>query len=55
MASQVYPAASYASQVRSNGGKVAIFNSDPSENDEEADFLFQGPCEEMLPIALDMN
>jgi len=50
--STVYPAASYAYQVLSNGGKIAVFNLVPSEGEEDATFLFLGPCEETLPQAL---
>jgi len=50
--STVYPAAGYASGVQENGGKVAVFNLDRSSGDEDADFLFLGPCEETLPQAL---
>jgi NAD-dependent deacetylase sirtuin 5 len=50
--STVYPAAMYAPTVASNGGKVAVFNLDRSEGDEDADFLFLGPCERTLPVAL---
>lgn len=48
----MYPAAGYASIVQSNGGKVAVFNLDRSAGDEDADFLFLGPCEETVPEAL---
>ncbi|KXS22265.1 Sirtuin-like protein 5 in complex with suramin [Gonapodya prolifera JEL478] len=48
----VYPAAGFASIVKSNGGKVAEFNLDPSEG---ADFDFVGPCEDLLPLALGVN
>ena len=50
--STVYPAAGYAAMVQDNGGKVAVFNLDRSEGDEDADYLFLGPCEETLPEAL---
>ena len=45
---QVYPAAGYAAEVQFQGGKVAVFNLDRSDGDEDADFLFLGPCEETL-------
>ncbi|KAG6847861.1 hypothetical protein H0H93_005463 [Arthromyces matolae] len=48
----VRPAADYAAQVKKNGGVVAIFNLGRSNGDEEADFLFLGPCEESLPDVL---
>ncbi|KAF8324098.1 DHS-like NAD/FAD-binding domain-containing protein [Clavulina sp. PMI_390] len=47
--STVQPAASFAGDVQENGGTVAVFNLDRSEGDDEADFLFLGPCEETLP------
>lgn len=53
--SQVYPAGGYAEEVRSRGGKVAVFNLDRSEGDEEADWLFLGGCEETLPQALGLT
>lgn len=53
--STVYPAAGYAGDVAENGGLVAVFNLDRSAGDEEADFLFLGPCTETLPSALDLQ
>ncbi|KAK7685861.1 hypothetical protein QCA50_011208 [Cerrena zonata] len=53
--SKVYPAAGVAEKVKAAGGKVAVFNIDRSEGDEDADFLFLGPCEETLPIALGLG
>ena len=50
---QVHPAAGFVSQVKSRGGKVAIFNLEPSTKDLDADFLFLGDCEVTLPAALD--
>ncbi|KAH7101885.1 DHS-like NAD/FAD-binding domain-containing protein [Auriculariales sp. MPI-PUGE-AT-0066] len=50
--STVYPAASYASEVRDHGGKVAVFNLERSTGDDESDFLFLGPCEKTVPEAL---
>ena len=50
--STVYPAAGFASQVKHYGGKVAVFNIEPTPGDEVADFLLYGPCEETLPQAL---
>lgn len=52
---QVYPAAGYAYAVKENGGKVAVFNLDRSEGDEDADFLFLGPAETTLPKALGLG
>ncbi|KAG8740588.1 hypothetical protein FRC10_004125 [Ceratobasidium sp. 414] len=47
--SLVYPAATYAGTVKDHGGKVAVFNTEPSKGDRDADFLFLGPCEQTLP------
>ena len=52
---QVYPAAGFAEEVAEHGGNVAVFNLDRTEGDEEADFLFLGPCEEKLPRALGLD
>lgn len=49
---KVYPAAGYADIVSSLGGKVVIFNLERTPGDEDADFLFLGPCEQTLPTAL---
>lgn len=51
---QVQPAAGYAGDVHDNGGTVAVFNLDRSTGDEQADFLFLGPCEQLLPKALNI-
>ncbi|KAG5653802.1 hypothetical protein H0H81_010472 [Sphagnurus paluster] len=53
--SLVYPAAGYAAQVKKNGGKVAVFNLGRSAGDGKADYLFLGPCDEMLPEVLDVR
>ncbi|VDC06899.1 unnamed protein product [Peniophora sp. CBMAI 1063] len=53
--STVYPAAGYAQDVQGHGGKVAVFNLDRSQGDEEADFLFLGGCEQTLPEALGLT
>ncbi|KAI0922705.1 hypothetical protein AcW1_002721 [Taiwanofungus camphoratus] len=50
--STVHPAATLAGKVKERGGKVAVFNVDRSKRDQEADFLFLGPCEQRLPEAL---
>lgn len=50
--SEVHPAAGFAFEVQDNGGQVAVFNLDRSDGDDEADFLFLGPCEETLPKIL---
>ncbi|KIJ12466.1 hypothetical protein PAXINDRAFT_177174 [Paxillus involutus ATCC 200175] len=47
--STVCPASTFASGVKEHGGKVAIFNVEPSGEDEEADFVFAGRCETVLP------
>ncbi|TFY53563.1 hypothetical protein EVG20_g10057 [Dentipellis fragilis] len=47
--STVRPASTYAYRVQRHGGKVAVFNLDPSETDERADFVFRGGCETTLP------
>jgi NAD-dependent deacetylase sirtuin 5 len=52
---QVLPASSFATQVKANGGKVAIFNLNRSNGDDKADFLFLGPCETTLIDALDIK
>ncbi|KDQ19553.1 hypothetical protein BOTBODRAFT_102875 [Botryobasidium botryosum FD-172 SS1] len=50
--SRVYPAAGFASSVKMHGGKVAVFNLERSNGDDDADFLFLGPCVETLPHVL---
>jgi len=52
---QVYPAAGYAHAVRSQGGKVAVFNLERSAGDSRADWLFLGGCEKTLPKALGLD
>lgn len=46
---QVHPAASFQEAVKKRGGKVAVFNLERSEGDDNADFLFLGSCDETLP------
>ncbi|KAF8901719.1 DHS-like NAD/FAD-binding domain-containing protein [Gymnopilus junonius] len=53
--SKVYPAASYAEEVKRHGGKVAVFNVEHSHGDSKAHYLFPGPCEETLPKALGLS
>ncbi|KAF9076405.1 DHS-like NAD/FAD-binding domain-containing protein [Rhodocollybia butyracea] len=53
--STVQPAASFADEVQEQGGKVAVFNLERSEGDSNADFLFIGPCEDLLPKALGLE
>ncbi|CUA67102.1 NAD-dependent protein deacylase [Rhizoctonia solani] len=48
----VHPAAGYVKTVKNNGGKVAIFNIEASSQDNDANFVFLGPCEETLPAVL---
>lgn len=38
--------------VKNRGGRVAVFNLDGGKGYEDADFLFEGPCEETLPSVL---
>ncbi|KAJ3563391.1 hypothetical protein NP233_g8973 [Leucocoprinus birnbaumii] len=52
---KVYPAAGYAYAVREGGGKVAVFNLERTAGDEDSDFLFLGPCEETVPVALGIS
>jgi len=51
----VYPPAGFATQVKSRGGKVAVFNLEPSSGDDLADFLFLGKCEDTLPDVLNIQ
>ncbi|KAG9120827.1 hypothetical protein FRC07_003525 [Ceratobasidium sp. 392] len=53
--SVVYPAAGFADVVQENGGTVAVFNIEASQGDQNADFLFIGPCEETLGNALGID
>lgn len=53
--SVVYPAAGFADTVQGNGGTVAIFNIEASNGDQDADFLFLGPCEETLGSVLGIS
>ena len=45
----------YAGKVKAHGGKIAVFNIERSEGDDEADFLFLGPCEETLTECLGLK
>ena len=47
--------ATFAAKVKERGGTVAIFNMERSNRDELADFVFLGPCEEILPRVLDLR
>lgn len=42
-------------RVQRHGGKVAVFDLDPSERNEGADFLFRGACEVELPRILGLK
>jgi NAD-dependent deacetylase sirtuin 5 len=48
----VHPAAGFIKTVKDRGGIVAVFNTEPSAADAYADFVFMGPCEELLPQVL---
>lgn len=39
--------------MKALGGKVAVFNIE--DTGEDADFMFLGPCEELLPEALGLS
>ena len=52
---QVSPASRYAAEVQEHGGKVAVFNIERSKGDNDADFLFLGPCEETLVKAFQVG
>ena len=43
---EVHPAAGFKKTVRECGGKLAVFNLARTKDDEQADFLFLGKCEE---------
>ncbi|KAI0633126.1 DHS-like NAD/FAD-binding domain-containing protein [Trametes polyzona] len=48
----VHPAATFSETVKKHGGKVAVFNIEPGKRDSVADFVFLGPCEELIPRVL---
>ncbi|KAK0228665.1 DHS-like NAD/FAD-binding domain-containing protein, partial [Armillaria fumosa] len=48
----VHSAVGFAYEVSQHGGKVAVFNLDRSEGDDQTSFLFLGPCEETFPDVL---
>jgi NAD-dependent deacetylase sirtuin 5 len=50
----VHPAAGFAKTVKDRGGKVAVFNLERANGDDQADFLFLGPCEETILKMLDI-
>jgi NAD-dependent SIR2 family protein deacetylase len=45
----VYPAAGYAWSVKMRGGKVAVFNIE-SDNDQQEDWMFDGITSEMMSL-----
>jgi NAD-dependent deacetylase sirtuin 5 len=45
---QVQPASGFASQVKEHNGKVAIFDINPPNKSDEADFIFLGSCDVSL-------
>ncbi|KAF9031820.1 DHS-like NAD/FAD-binding domain-containing protein [Hymenopellis radicata] len=47
--STVRPASTFAYRVKRHGGKVAVFNLEASTQDQQADYVFVGPCETILP------
>lgn len=54
--STVYPAAGFRSQVRSQGGRVAVFDVDEaSASPSAADWFFAGGVEKTLPWALGLQ
>ncbi|KLO15673.1 DHS-like NAD/FAD-binding domain-containing protein [Schizopora paradoxa] len=53
--SLVKPAADFPHQVKNQGGKVAIFNTERTQADSIADFIFLGPCETTLPACLGVH
>ncbi|KAF8968815.1 DHS-like NAD/FAD-binding domain-containing protein [Flammula alnicola] len=48
----IQPASKIGSRVKEHGGRVAVFNIEPSNHSDEADFLFLGPCEIRLQEVL---
>lgn len=51
----VYPAAGLARMVKERGGKVVVFNIEPTVGSDNADMMFLGPCGETLPRALGVS
>lgn len=39
--------------MKEHGGTVAVFNIEPGKRDALADFVFLGPCEDILPRVFD--
>ncbi|KAH9886465.1 DHS-like NAD/FAD-binding domain-containing protein [Cubamyces lactineus] len=48
----VHPAATFSTKVKENGGTVAVFNIERSKRDAVADYVFLGPCEDLLSRVL---
>ncbi|KAI9063773.1 DHS-like NAD/FAD-binding domain-containing protein [Trametes sanguinea] len=48
----VHPAATFSAKVKEHEGKVAVINLESTKADANADFVFLGPCEEILPRIL---
>ena len=44
-----------ASQVKEHNGNVVIFNINPPNKSDEADFLFLGSCDVTLPEIFDLK
>ncbi|KIK65485.1 hypothetical protein GYMLUDRAFT_219573 [Collybiopsis luxurians FD-317 M1] len=56
IASMIDPAAEFVEEVKANGSKIAVFNTEETSNvEEDADFFFKGPCEDTLPQALGLG
>ena len=52
---QVQPASGFASQIKEHNGKVAIFDINPPNKHDDADFLFLGSCDVTLPEIFDLK
>ncbi|EAU85218.2 hypothetical protein CC1G_06234 [Coprinopsis cinerea okayama7 len=50
-----HPAAGFIRTVKERGGKVAVFHLEPSDADKDADWVFLGRCEEVLPRVLGLD
>ncbi|KAI0350832.1 DHS-like NAD/FAD-binding domain-containing protein [Trametes cingulata] len=48
----VHPAATFSAKVKEHGGTVAVFNIERGKRDAIADFVFLGPCGDILPRVL---
>eukprot|EP00127_Corallochytrium_limacisporum_P004412 Clim_evm20s161 gene=Clim_evmTU20s161 len=49
----VYPAAGLIDVTRIGGGKVVVFNTNPSQASDSADVEIIGPCGQYLPLVLE--